>query len=80
MNASQKTAIPATISLDQIRGEGLAQEMGIFIASGLAKSHRTEGKIGLTLRLILWMADQVYRYDKGKPTAGNFGGIRGENK
>jgi hypothetical protein len=72
VDSAHKYAIPATISVEKIREEGLSQETGIFLASGLAKYHKEHGKIGLTLRLILWMADQVYRYDHGRQTASSF--------
>lgn len=72
IQATVEIAIPAAISIETIRHEQLTHEVGMLLASGLAKRHSSEEKIGLTLRLILWMADQVHRHDLGLPTASGF--------
>jgi hypothetical protein len=78
LKAAQVEGMPAYISFEDIQVNNLQNEVGIFIAADLAVSNSREQKVWLYLRLILWLAEQIKRFDAGLETA-NLNEIRGED-
>jgi hypothetical protein len=58
-----KLGTPATITVEKIKSLNMATELGIFLSTGLAKKLKGQEKIALSTRLILWLADQIVRFD-----------------
>jgi len=59
-----KTGTPAVLTKDKIDELNLANEVGIFLASGYAKKLTNSEDIGLTTVLLMWLSHQINIYNK----------------
>ena len=57
--------IPAYLSIEDVERENVGDEIAVFLATKLATID--ENRIGLRLRLILWLAAEVKQYDNQHP-------------
>jgi hypothetical protein len=74
VESAQKKGMPVFIGFEKIDTNGLKYEIGILIAAGLAIADLNQKKVWLKLRLILWFAEQIKKFDRGEKTA-NFNNV-----
>jgi hypothetical protein len=58
--------IPAYISIEDVEREKVGEEIAVFLATKLATID--EKRIGLRLRLLLWLAAEVKEHDNRHST------------